>query len=360
MKLIDYVSPFQGNGTINLSEPSFPASTWHFIKGLAGNTNPGAALPFGRMSVQGYSGGYPAGIGINKAHYGDTPEKLYERPHIIGLSHFAVSGTGAIGRYYNYALTHPFYGSGLPDFQAKPIKKEEAHPGYYAAETADFFMETTVSDGVAVHRYRFLKEEPKNIAIDFGNDGLYDASLRHPSMGRVEFVGRDRVKAELWLSGIRVFFDVTVTGGEAKFLFRGTTHDTDGKPVVSEPETTDGKLVVSEPETRRFGAVFSVSEKDAEVRVGVSFISGDRAYLRRISETRSFSEIRLDAENIWEEALSKIQIETDDEREKRIFYSNLYHTLVKPADMSGDAFLFSNPDAEFIAELATMWDIYKT
>ena len=105
-----YADPFLGNGEIDLPHPTYPASSWHFIKGLSGNTNPAATLPFGKYSVLGYDGAYPTGNGINRMNCGGSVPKLYDEPRFIGLSHFQHSGTGAIGVYYNYALCSPFVG----------------------------------------------------------------------------------------------------------------------------------------------------------------------------------------------------------------------------------------------------------
>jgi len=51
MKYTQYADPFHGNGTIDLPKPENIATAWHFIKGLCGNTHPGAVLPFGKYSV---------------------------------------------------------------------------------------------------------------------------------------------------------------------------------------------------------------------------------------------------------------------------------------------------------------------
>ena len=63
----------------------------------------------------------------------------------------------------------------------------------------------------------------------------------------------------------------------------------------------------------------------------------------------------------WEEALSVIDIDAD-ERTRRIFYSNLYHSLIKPSDWTGESFLYDDPEGKlpFTLDYMTFWDIYKT
>ena len=69
MSLTEFVNVFQGNGAIDLPEPQGVAATWHFIKALTGNTHPGAARPFGKLTACCYSAGYSLtyNLGIGSA-----------------------------------------------------------------------------------------------------------------------------------------------------------------------------------------------------------------------------------------------------------------------------------------------------
>lgn len=342
----NFASPFVGNGEINLPAPSFPASTWHFIKGLSGNTSPAATLPFGKYACHGYDGAYPSGNGVNRMNSGEKIRHLFDEPRCIGLSHLCQSGTGAIRVYYNYALTSPFHGD-FPTFEPRVIVSESAEPGFYSVSVDGITSEATVSESVIVHRHSF--EAPGKIAIDFAADGLYDPSTRRPASGQVRFT-KDTVHADIKLSGLCLHFALRVTG-RVLSGFIGT--ETIKQSEFSVPETTD-----------RAGVIIDCGSL-CEIRMAISLISSEHADRLLASDPRSFDEIRKSASDKWEKLLSLIEIETDDEREKTIFYSNLYHTFVKPADFSGENFLPSldgtAPESGgFVADIATMWDIYKT
>lgn len=60
-----YVDVFYGNGEVDHYANEGLASKWFYIKALCGNTIPHATLPFGKMSVGPYSGGYPSGYGTH-------------------------------------------------------------------------------------------------------------------------------------------------------------------------------------------------------------------------------------------------------------------------------------------------------
>ncbi len=341
-----FVSPFQGNGEIDLPEPSFPAKNWHFIKALSGNTTPHAALPFGKYTCGPYSGGYPGGCGVNKLNCGEPIRRLYETNKFIGLAHFCQSGTGAIGVYYCYALTSPYYGD-FPSFEPRELTLETAEPGFYRAEIDGISSEATVSGLAVVQRHSFAHEGGK-IAIDFANDGLYEPYLRGVASGRVTKISPHELLAEMKLSKITLWFAVSCEG-EVESFFRGNEFISGDSAELGESENVE----------RRFGAIIDAS-KGGEVRLAVSAKSANHARELLSAEMRSFDEIRSEASELWNRALSMVEIETEDAREREIFYSNLYHTLIKPCDLSGEAFLFDEPDGDFVTDLATMWDIYKT
>lgn len=64
--LCQYVDVFYGNGETDRFFEDGLASKWFYIKALCGNTTPHATLPFGKMSVGAYSGGYPTGYGTHR------------------------------------------------------------------------------------------------------------------------------------------------------------------------------------------------------------------------------------------------------------------------------------------------------
>jgi len=346
MSLTEFVNVFQGNGAIDLPEPQGVASTWHFIKALTGNTHPGAARPFGKLTACCYSAGYSSGYGTHRINCGGPIRPLYDEKKFVGVSHLHQSGIGALGFYYNYALTIPFLGELTAENAVRAITSEAGEPGYYTVTAEDgITAELTVSERCARHRYRFPREGGK-IAVDFTNDGLYDGEdvNARPRSWRVRRVSDDAAEAEVLLQGVRLSFFVSCKGAEACSIWK----DRVGAVAGDETEGT----------AERGGCLFTLAGADAEMTVSVSLRSAARARMLADEETQPFDEVRAAAKEAWEAALSKIEIETDDAREKEIFYSNFYHTLIKPCDWSGESWLYE-ADA-FMLDFCTLWDIYKT
>ena len=154
MKYTDYVNVFQGTGEIDLPSPEGIAAKWFFIKAGCGNTSPAAVLPFGAMSVAPFSGGYPTGYGDHLPNSHSRPAHFDEGKKLIGFSHIHQSGTGAIGYYYNYAVTTPKYVSSA--YRRTPMN-ENAYPGYYSCTLEDINCELTTTQNTAFHRYSLLR-----------------------------------------------------------------------------------------------------------------------------------------------------------------------------------------------------------
>ncbi len=348
--LAKYVNVFQGCDTIDLPQPEGVAARWLFVKAQCGNTTPAAALPFGRMSVCAYTGGYPTGYG-NRRPNSCGRARVFDAP-VSGFSHLHVSGTGAIHAYYNFALTSAVREGLLPI--SERIVEERGEPGYYSATlSSGVKFEGSVSHRLAYHRYTL--KEGGVIRIDFANCGLspaLDDFGRHyfdlPSDGAVALVSDRRVTARATFKGIPLYFAAEVSAADSATLWEDYA-------AISDKEYTQKKP------TSRFGAAFCVGG-DAVLRMAISFDSCEAAEKMLDSETMTFDEARCEALRIWEEYLGRVEVDTENEELLEIFYSNLYHSLVKPASGEGESFLYDvkNTDGKFYYDLGTLWDMYKT
>lgn len=358
-KFTSYVDPFQGNGEISLPVVNAPAgelaATWFFVKAQCGNTFPHAALPFSRMTVGAYSGAYSTGYGTHLDNYCGAVPKMYDKKVMCGLSHLHHSGTGAVGFYYNYALTAPFFGDVSKAFDMCDLLDESAHPGYYAAtKAADNAVRceaTVTQNGTALHRYTFSADCGR-IAIDLGNDGLLVKNMRgYASYAHIDCLSKDTIAARVELEGVMLYFSIKCQGAKDVHLFEETNEFDASLTQREYPEGFQG----------RFGVIFDVEGRSAEISLSISMVSEARAQnMRVLGEGIGFDEALKAADQRWDRYLGAIEIEADD-RTKRVFYSNLYHSIIKPVNMCGDSFIYQDgEDAPFMADFTTLWDIYKT
>lgn len=342
-----YVDVFLGNGETDRFFEYGLASKWFYIKALCGNTTPHAVLPFGKMSVGAYSGGYSAGYGTHRQNSCGGIRKLGEVHAVRGFSHLHQSGTGGMRYYYNYAVTSPFYGDITASQEMRALKNEKACPGYYSATIDDVFCELTVEGGVARHRYTFGSEGGR-VAVDFSNNGLlkslgpaFYSDVKDPV---VEILGANEVAFSGELSGVRLhFFVAAECEAPRAALFEG------------ERELT---VLKASPTQCPYGALFDFKGSVISLKVAFSTVSVQRAREAVMETTASFDQARENAYAIWNTHLSAIRIRSDDEVLKQKFYSNLYHSLIKPCDMTGESVLGVSGDT--VTDLATLWDQYKT
>lgn len=348
MNCLQYVDVFQGNSTIDLPEPQGISATWIFVKAQTGNTHPFAAYPFGKMTCGGFSGGYPTGGGNHMANSCGLPAPAWESKQIRGFSHIHHSGTGGVGHYFNYAVTVGFQGSLADAFLPKALENEYAIPGLYAATYNGIRHQSTVTAKAALHSLTFPAGSA-HIAVDFANDGL--------TVGHGKFFPKDlkvRAISDKLVAYEGVFQDL-------KLYMVMECAESTGVSLWKNGELCDS-VNVSAPDCP-MGAVFDLPQSSAPratLRFGISPRSLERA-LADIHSTGDFETVTKETADAWNQALDVIHIDADEDT-KTVFYSNFYHSILKPSDWTGESFLYDDPDGNlpFTLDYSTFWDQYKT
>lgn len=295
---VQYVDPFIGTG-------------------FHGHTFPGATRPYAmvQLSPDTHIMGWDASSGY---HYDDH--------QIYGFSHTHLSGTG-IGDLGDILLL-PFSGGD----SIKPVatfkkETEKATPGYYAVrlENLGVNVELTSTDRVGFHRYTFDNPKDRRVMLDLGH-------VLQPNWGH-KLVSND----------YQLVNDSTVEGtyktqGWAHF------HSVSYRVTFSEPMTKiyqyiDGKmrsdslfLKLHSDKDLKFHYRFKESDKPLLVKVALSPVDVEGAEKNMEAELPGwdFDQVRVESADIWNKALNKIQIETNDPVIRKNFYTALYHTMIAP------------------------------
>ncbi len=295
---VQYVDPFIGTG-------------------FHGHTFPGATRPYAmvQLSPDTHIMGWDASSGY---HYDDH--------QIYGFSHTHLSGTG-IGDLGDILLL-PFSGGD----SIKPVatfkkETEKATPGYYAVrlENLGVNVELTSADRVGFHRYTFDNPKDRRVMLDLGH-------VLQPNWGH-KLVSND----------YQLVNDSTVEGtyktqGWAHF------HSVSYRVTFSEPMTKiyqyiDGKmrsdslfLKLHSDKDLKFHYRFKESDKPLLVKVALSPVDVEGAEKNMEAELPGwdFDQVRAESADIWNKALNKIQIETNDPVIRKNFYTALYHTMIAP------------------------------
>ncbi len=341
-----------------LAAPQPVDDAWPLVGSDAhGHTFPGATVPFGmvQLSPDTRDSGWDACGGY---YYTDT--------NIMGFSHTHLSGTGCTD--LGDVLVLPISGQLNEPGTYLPIKcdrfksafshdEELAQPGYYRVKlgTYNILAELTATAHCGMHRYTFPASSQSHILIDLVHGiGCHPTDAEMTVEGKNLITGYRRVNG--WATGRLVYFAIETSKPFKKFGL-----EVDGKPLPAGQTDAKGRDIR--------GHIDFKTSKDEQIilRVGISPTSVEEAKKNLAAEmpTWNFDGVRDAARTIWNDNLSRIQIEASNPDIRQTFYSCLYHTMVAPqlcnnADNTyrGTDKVVHSADFQNYSTLS-IWDIYR-
>ncbi|MCF0199475.1 MAG: glycoside hydrolase family 92 protein [Bacteroidaceae bacterium] len=197
--------------------------------------------------------------------------------------------------------------------------REEVRPGYYAVvlDRDNIKCEITATQRVALHRYTFPRgNNNARITIDLEN-GVGDSRQESRIYQVDEFTLSGFRISRGWAREQHVYFQIQFS-----------------KPIHY--------FLSASPSSPYAQATFEVLPGEAVMaKVSLSPTSEMAARNNRMAEmpTWDFKAIRQQAEDAWEKELGRIRATFRTERERRIFYTAMYHLMVAPSvwnDVCGD------------------------
>lgn len=225
----------------------------------------------------------------------------YDDDELIGFGHMHLSGTG-IGCLGDVAFLP------VKDFKQTSTRfkheAEKAHPGYYSVQLTDpnVLVELTATERCGFHRYTFKDGAKAQLAIDLsqciGWDKLNDCLLTQESTTRLTGFRRSNG----WAADRRIYFSIDFS-----------------QPVTVHRLDSTERVVVSVAD----------NTKPLLVKVALSPVSIDKAKLNMQAEMAGwdFDATVKAADNAWNRELARIQIQTNDQTKKRVFYTAMYHLM---------------------------------
>jgi predicted alpha-1,2-mannosidase len=370
--LAGYVNPFVGTK---------PGGTDYGTGGGAGNTFPGADVPFGMAQWS---------PDTDKAQPGGYS---YDDDKIRGFSLTHLSGAGCDGAQDLPFMPH--VGKVTTSPAAAPARyldrfshaDESATAGYYKVKTASGTkVELSATQRSGAARLTYPTGKPASLLVNVSGSvgGASDA---------VATISGDRTISGYVASGhfcggdnrYRVYFSATF---DRPFASVGTWHNdavTPGDHSVhgsarakAHPEQAEGEgadnspVGVSGPGSGAYVNFDTGTAKAATVgvKVGLSYVSADGAAANARTEqgTSSFDDVAAGARKAWNERLNQIRVGGGTKAQRTTFYTALYHSLLQPnvfSDADGRYRGFDgriHKAAEGHAQYANFsgWDIYRS
>ena len=225
----------------------------------------------------------------------------YDDDELIGFGHMHLSGTG-IGCLGDIAFLP------VKDFKQTSTRfkheAEKVHPGYYSVQLTDpnVLVELTATERCGFHRYTFKNGAKAQLALDLsqciGWDKLNDCLLTQESATRLTGFRRSNG----WAADRRIYFSIDFS-----------------QPVTVHRLDSMERVVVSVAD----------NTKPLLVKVALSPVSIDKAKLNMQAELAGwdFDAAVKSADEAWNRELARIQIQTNDQTKKRVFYTAMYHLM---------------------------------
>jgi len=316
-----------------------------------GNTIPGPAMPFGMIKP-----GPDVGLNDQNAGWGAEGE-------INGFSQTHVSGTGG-GPKYGNILVQPTVGDPRASNFGSPREDERGAIGYYAVTLKRYSVKVEITAGsrAAIYRFTYPSSSQANVLFDAGH-----CLSAYSSAGEGQSLTASSVSI---LSPTEVSGSSSVTGGwnmqkNSYTVYFYAVIDT---PAASWGTWRDGTLHAGDREHggdgAKTGAWLSFATNDGQqvrLKVGISFISVEQAKRNVKLEIPDFDFDRVHSANIdaWNHALSTIDVSSDNPKQRQLFYSALYHTMLMPVDRTGENPLWKSSEP-YYDDFYAIWDTFRT
>ena len=315
------------------------AQVWQYVDPRIGSegvgrTFPGPSMPFGMCK--------PGPDCTVKPNAGWAP-----MPEVVtGFSQTHVSGTGG-GQKYGNILIQPFISrkwkeeSGKRyDYSQKRVS-EDFSLGYYTTTFENGIRtEITTSERCAFYRIHYPT-----------NDISHPSALTpHLLIDATHYLGKnpvpDQREQQQFVGGeVEVINDHEVRGYSR---IRGGWNNGDAYTVYF-------CLIADKSFKQKSKDIIAFADTLLNIKIGISYVSEQQA--KRNIPTCDFDTQLNKVRESWEPLLSRVQIKGSD-KDKRMFYTALYHTMLMPVDKSGE-----NPkwtETPYYDDYYAIWDTYRS
>jgi predicted alpha-1,2-mannosidase len=324
-------------GTAPLDQPSLIGNAPPPGEPLySGMTSPGASLPHGiteatpvNLNVE---LSYPAGVGMS--YY-------YPRPTMIGFTGGGSSyGGGA------WPMIMPVVGDWTvpPDYTQSYYDKEseQASPGYYAVDLATFHtrVELTATRQTSLMRFTFPSSHRSNVVVDLRRAGgevqvVDDRTIQ----GRIAD-GRRRHDA----NGARFVAEFSRPFAGFGTFRADRSHEGYG---IGDADVQQDRRTVSGSYAGAWVTFDTQAGEQVRVRVAHGHSAAEaQARLRAEDPDGDFERVRAQARAAWAKLFDRVQVTGGTPKQRRLFYSTLYHAFASPRLVARKGERFTGADGK--------------
>ncbi|QEH40772.1 GH92 family glycosyl hydrolase [Chitinophaga sp. XS-30] len=311
---VSYVDPLIGTSpATTISAMKHGAGTEHLA-----NVIPAVGLPFGMLQLT------PQTRTTEKKcqapyYYKDATTTGYRLTHWL---------SGSCTQDYGSATIMPLAGTLKTSGYATPYdhKQEISAPHYYKNELDGVMGEMTATLRCGMLQFTMLRDDSLYILVTPNSD-------KHKG-----FIQVDPEKREItgYNPAYRIYQGSGRPAGFSGWFVIQYDLPAEKAGTYSGSKVSAALSRKEQPDCGAYIGLYLKKGAQLRLRIGTSFTSleGARRNLAAEMEGKPFAAIRKQAERVWNKALGQIQVTSDNEKDKRIFYTALYHSMQHPRLMN--------------------------
>jgi len=333
-----------------------------------GHVYPGASLPLGMVQLS---------PDTDNSRWDACSGYYYDDATLLGFSHTHLSGTGASDMLD--LLVVPATGDVRlsPGSLANPEGSyrtalshdhETATPGYYSLVSPESGIraELTAALRSGLHRYTFPPSVESHLLIDWSHGFRnFHGSPTHISSANIEARGLDTLvgsrEVHEWASGRVIYFALKLSQPAQSIVIYSDDKAVSG---ATSCEGTSLKAVLFFGTSLTAPLLVKVGLSAVDIAGALSNLEAD---LPTSGNPFDFELTRASAQKAWDVNLACIKVETNNEDDRRIFYTSLYHAHMAPtlfSDADGryrgmDRQIHTLPTGQRNFSTYSLWDTYR-
>ncbi|MCF0057980.1 GH92 family glycosyl hydrolase [Dyadobacter sp. CY356] len=286
---------------------------------------PGPWMPFGmvKLSPDNQNSGWQAG-------YDPTFESIGTFSHIhewtmTGLGTFPASGPLQINMGDQ---SHPDDG-----YRSRIDKSSEQAPlGYYKVNLTDnnITAELTSTTRASFQRYTYHQSDMGRVMVDFQIPTEYGYKIKNIKIDKINDHSiegySDQLSRNVWSGGVDQQYKV-------HFVIEFDQPIKNYGVWLNDEVKENSNLLADSAKTAGIYLEFDTkNNKVVQLRSGISYVSVENAALNLKTEISdpfnwNFDQVRNNQEKVWNDLLGRVDITSNDQREKERFYTNMYRSL---------------------------------
>jgi predicted alpha-1,2-mannosidase len=312
-----------------------------------GHTYPGATVPFGSVQLSPETD--TIAYELNKKYNGKAYEYCagyqYDNKTIVGFSHTHFSGTGHsdLGDFLIMPTTGKLQLN--PGTEANPAggyrsayshANETAKANYYKVKLDDHNItaELTTSQRVGFHQYTFPRSSDAHILLDL-MAGIYNHNEKNVwTYVRVEndtlITGYRQTQG--WARTRTVYFAMAFSKPFKQYGARKYDENNIYKGFWRKFDETKNFPEAAGRNIRMYFDFDTAENEQVKIKFALSPVStlGALENMKQEIPHWDFNRVKNDGQQLWQQELDKIKVETLAEADKVNFYTAMYHAFINP------------------------------